>query len=198
MVPPSCEPGSVTPSASARTAPSDAPEDTPSVEPSASGLRSSPCIAAPHSESDAPVIATQSTRGRRTLSRILADTPSGIGLRSSAHSSTRSVSAGGMDTLPTQTHSSMAPSSAHSSSANEHRERCSDGAFIRFLPYPSESKGEVAARLPPAYGSGIPQRTRDHAAGASSSVSPLMNSYRSTAASLRRGPGRETALESAL
>ena len=58
-------PGIVIPSTMDRAAPRAAPEDTPSVEPSASGLRSRPCIAAPHRLRAAPISPAQSTRGRR-------------------------------------------------------------------------------------------------------------------------------------
>lgn len=71
IVPAKGSEGIVIPNAMAITAPNDAPDDTPSVEPSASGLRSSPCIAPPASESDAPVSATQMTRGNR-IDRIIA------------------------------------------------------------------------------------------------------------------------------
>jgi len=107
----------VTPSASAITAPSDAPADTPSVEPSASGLRRSPCIAAPHRDSDAPTSATFITRGRRTLTMMFFATPAGAGFPSSAQKIAVRVSFGATDTLPTQTHSSMAASSARMKSA---------------------------------------------------------------------------------
>ena len=58
-------PGIVIPSTMDRAAPNAAPEDTPSVEPSASGLRSRPCIAAPHRLRAAPISPAHSTRGRR-------------------------------------------------------------------------------------------------------------------------------------
>lgn len=64
IVPANGKPGSVTPKAMAQTAPSDAPDETPSVEPSASGFLSSPCIAAPARDRAAPVSATHSTRGQ--------------------------------------------------------------------------------------------------------------------------------------
>ena len=112
IVPPYSEPGTVTPSASAMTAPSDAPEDTPSVEPSASGLRKSPCIAAPHSESAAPTSATLSTRGRRTLRMMFLEMPAGTSFPSSVQKTAVSVSFGAMETLPMQTHSSITASSA--------------------------------------------------------------------------------------
>ena len=59
IVPANGKPGSVTPKAMAQTAPSDAPDETPSVEPSASGFLSSPCIAAKN--------ASVSPSGTRTL-----------------------------------------------------------------------------------------------------------------------------------
>ena len=62
--------GSVKPRAMLSTAPREAPEATPMVEPSASGFRSRPCIAAPATESDAPMRAAQNTRGMRTLRRM--------------------------------------------------------------------------------------------------------------------------------
>ena len=51
-------------------APKAAPEDIPSVDPSASGLRSSPCIAAPHRLSAAPISPAHSTRGTHVHSTI--------------------------------------------------------------------------------------------------------------------------------
>ena len=98
----------VTPNASASTAPSDAPDATPSVEPSASGLRKRPCIAAPHSDSAAPISATESTRGTRTLTMMFLLMPAGTSSPRSVRTMAVTVSPSGMDTLPTQTHSSMA------------------------------------------------------------------------------------------
>ena len=58
-------PGMEMPSTMDRAAPRAAPEDTPRVDPSASGLRSSPCMAAPHRLRAAPIRPAQSTRGSR-------------------------------------------------------------------------------------------------------------------------------------
>ena len=77
IVPANGRPGSVTPKAMAMTAPSDAPDETPSVEPSASGFLSSPCIAAPARDNAAPVSATHRTRGRR-MGRMDETRPTGV------------------------------------------------------------------------------------------------------------------------
>ena len=64
--------GNVMPNARAMIAPRDAPEDTPMVVPSARGFFKRPCIAAPHTDRDAPTRVTHSTRGRRTVGMMLA------------------------------------------------------------------------------------------------------------------------------
>lgn len=97
--------------AMAITAPNDAPDDTPSVEPSASGLRNSPCIAPPASESDAPVSATQMTRGNLTDRIIAGDgIVSGIGIPQIEFHIMVVVSRIGTLTLPIETQSAKVKS----------------------------------------------------------------------------------------
>ena len=96
--------GMLIPKAIAMTAPSEAPDDTPNVEPSASGLRNKPCMAAPQSESDAPTSATHSTRGRRTEIMIDWEIPAGTGNPNKVLQIAVTVSKTGMVTLPRQTH----------------------------------------------------------------------------------------------
>ena len=69
-------------------------------------------MAAPHSDSAAPISATLSTRGRRTLRMMFLPMPAGTSSPRSARQITDTVSESGMDTLPTQTHSSIAAISA--------------------------------------------------------------------------------------
>ena len=149
------------PSASAVTAPSDAPEDTPSVEPSASGLRRSPCMAAPHRESAAPVSATHSTRGSRTEKRTALGKPPGRGSPQRAFHRAVRVEESGMDTLPTQTHSSIVSSRIRA--AASHRRKEEQGRFIIIAAEPpgkwkKEQKGVSSRRT--ARGSPFPRKPR--------------------------------------
>ena len=93
-----------TPLRIASAAPSDAPELTPSVEPSASGLRSSPCMAQPPSASIAPTSATHSTRGRRVYRMMATAEPLGCSQPAMARKMISAVSWKGMLTLPTPMH----------------------------------------------------------------------------------------------
>ena len=102
IVPANGKPVSVTPKAMAQTAPSDAPDETPSVEPSASGFLSSPCIAAPARDRAAPVSATHSTRGSR-MGMMDETSPSGSAPPVSFAAKNASVSPSGTRTLPMQT-----------------------------------------------------------------------------------------------
>ena len=104
IVPAKGSEGIVIPNAMAMTAPNAAPDDTPSVEPSASGLRSNPCIAPPQRESDAPVSATQMTRGNRT-DKIMdgVSMVSGTGIPQTEFHIIVMVSFRGTLTLPTET-----------------------------------------------------------------------------------------------
>ncbi len=102
IVPANGKPGSVTPKAMAQTAPSDAPDETPSVEPSASGFLSSPCIAAPARDRAAPVSATHRTRGSR-MGMMDETSPSGSAPPVSFAAKNASVSPSGTRTLPMQT-----------------------------------------------------------------------------------------------
>lgn len=90
--------------AMAITAPKEAPDETPRVEPSARGFFSSPCIAPPHIDKDAPTSATQITLGSLTDKMIGLDIPSGTGKPQMLFQINRAVSFRGMLTLPTQTH----------------------------------------------------------------------------------------------
>jgi len=104
MVPAKGSDGMVMPNAMAKAAPNAAPDDTPSVEPSAKGFLSSPCMAPPQRESDAPVRATQMTRGNRTDSIIDGDAiVSGIGIPQTEFHIMVKVSFSGTLTLPTET-----------------------------------------------------------------------------------------------
>ncbi|MPM90442.1 hypothetical protein SDC9_137563 [bioreactor metagenome] len=117
MVPANGRFGIVMPNAMAITAPSDAPLETPSVLPSASGLRSKPCMAAPQSESAAPVSATHSTRGRRTERMIETAMESGCGRPNTAFQMTVNVSETGMPTLPAETQNRSVATAASENSA---------------------------------------------------------------------------------
>lgn len=103
IVPANGSEGNDMPNAMAITAPRLAPEDTPSVEPSASGFFKRPCIAAPQSESDAPVSATHSTRGSRTVSIIDAGSSFGMSSPSIARRNISAVLFSGTFTLPKHT-----------------------------------------------------------------------------------------------
>jgi len=104
MVPAKGNEGMVMPNAMAIAAPNAAPDDTPNVEPSAKGFLSKPCIAPPQRESDAPVSATQMTRGSRTDKIIDGDAMvSGIGIPQTEFHMMVNVSFSGTLTLPTET-----------------------------------------------------------------------------------------------
>ena len=100
--------GSVIPKTIATAAPREAPVETPIVEPSASGFFKRPCIAAPQTESDAPVRRTHSTLGSRTLRRMLVSDTTGsfspVMTERIPSLRIRSVSFNGMLTLPRQMH----------------------------------------------------------------------------------------------
>ena len=102
--------GSWKPKAIASAAPREAPLEMPNVEPSASGFFKSPCMAAPHTEREAPLSATQSTRGKRTASRMEAVPGSDASVPVSAARKTCRHSLTGMSTLPRQTAASIAAS----------------------------------------------------------------------------------------
>jgi len=104
IVPAKGKEGMVIPNAMAMAAPNAAPDDTPSVEPSARGFLSNPCIAPPQRESDAPVRATQMTRGNRTNKIIDVDViVFGIGIPQTEFHIMVIVSFRGTLTLPTET-----------------------------------------------------------------------------------------------
>ena len=105
MVPAKGRPGKVMPKAMAMTAPREAPEDTPKVEPSARGFFNRPCMAPPHTEREAPVRATHSTRGRREVSMMGTAVPAGSSLPATAPTMMRTVLPKGTATLPTDTQS---------------------------------------------------------------------------------------------
>ena len=67
MVPENGSDGMVIPKAMESTAPREAPEETPRVDPSARAFFRRPCMEAPQTDSEAPVSATQITRGSRTV-----------------------------------------------------------------------------------------------------------------------------------
>ena len=102
----------VNPMTMAMMAPRAAPEETPMVEPSARGLRSSPCMAAPHMDKDAPASVTHSTRGSRTFSMMFLAMFWGIGRPQTAFHTAVTVSEKVILTLPTQMHSTMVRNSA--------------------------------------------------------------------------------------
>ena len=103
-VPPKGRNGMDTPLRIASAAPSDAPELTPHDEPSASGLRSSPCMAQPPSASIAPTSATHSTRGRRVYRMMATADPLGCSQPAMARKMISAVSWKGTLTLPTPMH----------------------------------------------------------------------------------------------
>ena len=109
--------GMLIPNAIAITAPSEAPEDTPSVDPSARGFLSKPCIAAPQSDSEAPTRATQSTLGSLTEVIITGmEIVSGIGTPKTVSNIMTTVSLKGMLTLPMLTQSIRTVSAAAANS----------------------------------------------------------------------------------
>jgi hypothetical protein len=118
------------------TAPREAPDETPSVEPSARGFFSSPCIAPPHIDRDAPTRATQITLGSLTDSIIGFDIPSGTGKPQMLFQIARAVSFSGMLTLPTQTHNAKTatvamPKNKKSRSLKDSCERAKSAASNR-------------------------------------------------------------------
>ena len=112
MLPPKEIPGSVKPVAIAMIAPRAAPEDTPMVDPSASGLRRRPCMAAPHMDKAAPASVTQRTRGSRTFSIMFLAMFSGRGKPQAAFQTAVTVSEKEILTLPTQMHRTIVKKSA--------------------------------------------------------------------------------------
>ena len=72
------------------------------VDPSASGFRSSPCMAAPLIDKAAPASVTHSTRGRRTFKMIFLAIFSGTGNPQTAFQTAVTVSESLIGTLPTQ------------------------------------------------------------------------------------------------
>jgi hypothetical protein len=104
IVPANGRDGRVIPKAIAITAPREAPDDTPRVDPSARGFLKRPCIAAPQREIDAPVSATEITRGSLTDRMIAGEViVSGIGRDNNVFHSIVTVSFRGIFTLPTET-----------------------------------------------------------------------------------------------
>src|SRR2546425_643144 len=98
------------PSATATTAPSDAPADVPVTNGPASGLRSMPCRSAPAAASAPPTSAAPSTRGRRSSRMIVPLVPS-------APRRADSTSPGAIATAPTRMPAAALSTSAATSSA---------------------------------------------------------------------------------
>lgn len=134
MVPAKGRPGKEMPSSSAVTAPSDAPALTPNVDPSARGFRRSPCMAAPHSASDAPHSAVAITRGRRTLRMIVRDMPCGSSIPHSAFQTAATVSPRGTATLPSDTHRHSVAAVNRHSATYAYQGSPPDGRSARLMP----------------------------------------------------------------
>ena len=134
IVPAKGRPGKEMPSSSAVTAPSEAPALTPKVDPSAKGLRSSPCMAAPHSASAPPHSAVASTRGRRTPRMIVRETPWGTSSPHMAFQMAAAVSPMGTATLPSDTHRHSVAAVNRHSTAYPYQGSPPDGRTARLMP----------------------------------------------------------------